>query len=88
MKDDIQELQASLQLDYKNSFLKNQLDMPQKQQYVNTKDQQIVNKKIRYVNGFGKIKKALNTALDLGCEKELINIITYFINQKVFIYEN
>ncbi|CAG8824438.1 9275_t:CDS:2 [Gigaspora margarita] len=69
MKDDIQELQPSL--DYKNSFLENQLDMPQdlhiieqirSNNMLNTKDQQIVNKKVRYVNGFGKMKKALNTA--------------------------
>ncbi|CAG8825503.1 22890_t:CDS:1, partial [Cetraspora pellucida] len=52
------------------------------------KSQQIVNKKVRYANGFGKMKKALNTALDLGCEKELINLITSFIDQKVSIYEN
>ncbi|RIB29543.1 hypothetical protein C2G38_2027670 [Gigaspora rosea] len=34
------------------------------------------------------MKKALNTALDLEYEKELLNIITRFINQKVSIYEN
>ncbi|CAG8578859.1 19649_t:CDS:2, partial [Gigaspora rosea] len=61
MKDDIQKLQASLQLDYENGFLEDQLDRTQ---------------------------KALNTALDLEYEKELLNIITRFINQKVSIYEN
>ena len=30
---------------------------------------QIVNKKARYANGFGKMKKALNIALDLGCKR-------------------
>ncbi|CAG8791417.1 2951_t:CDS:2 [Gigaspora margarita] len=55
---------------------------------LNTKDQQIINKKVKYANGFEKMKKALNTALDLEYEKELINISTCFINQKVSIYEN
>ncbi|CAG8486451.1 1863_t:CDS:2, partial [Scutellospora calospora] len=52
------------------------------------KSQQIVNKKVQYANEFGKMKKALNTALNLGYEKELINLITSFIDQKVSIYEN
>ncbi|CAG8827094.1 22365_t:CDS:2, partial [Gigaspora margarita] len=100
------QLSASLQLDYENGFLEDQLDMPQQNvsnaivpdlhiieqirsnNMLNTKDQQIINKKVRYTNGFEKIKKALNTTLDLEYEKELINIITCFINQKVSIYEN
>ena len=48
----------------------------------------VVDKKVRYANGFGKMKKALNIALDLGCEEELINIITGFIDQKKILLEN
>ena len=48
----------------------------------------IVDKKVRYVNGFGKMKKAFNIALDLRCEEELINIITDFINQKKTLLED
>ncbi|CAG8815272.1 35861_t:CDS:2, partial [Gigaspora margarita] len=43
-------------------------------------DTKVINKKIKYANEFGKIKKALNITLDLGCEKELIHMITCFIN--------
>ncbi|RIB21173.1 hypothetical protein C2G38_2034611 [Gigaspora rosea] len=43
-------------------------------------DAKVINKKVRYANGFGKMKKALNIALDLGCKEELINMITRFIN--------
>ncbi|CAG8762224.1 20691_t:CDS:2, partial [Gigaspora margarita] len=43
---------------------------------------------IRYANGFRKIKKALNVALDLGCEEELINLMTHFIDQKKSAIEN
>ncbi|RIB16246.1 hypothetical protein C2G38_2190456 [Gigaspora rosea] len=43
---------------------------------------QEANKKIKYANGFGKLKKALNFALNNGCEQELINLITCFIEQK------
>ncbi|RIB09079.1 hypothetical protein C2G38_2044622 [Gigaspora rosea] len=43
-------------------------------------DAKVINKKVRYANGFGKMKKALNIALDLGYEEELINMITRFIN--------
>ena len=42
----------------------------------------VVNKKVRYTNGFSKMKKALNITLDFGCEEELINIIMSFIDQK------
>ena len=48
----------------------------------------IVDKKVRYANGFRKMKKALNIALDLRCEGELINIITDFINQKKTLLED
>ncbi|CAG8705175.1 10080_t:CDS:1, partial [Cetraspora pellucida] len=48
---------------------------------------QLASKKIKYTNGFGKMKKALNFALDLGCEKELISIITQFVNQKKSLLE-
>ncbi|CAG8569107.1 15576_t:CDS:2 [Gigaspora margarita] len=34
------------------------------------------------------MKKALNTALDLGCKKELINIVACFIEQKKAELEN
>ncbi|CAG8600205.1 3484_t:CDS:2 [Cetraspora pellucida] len=37
---------------------------------------------------FGKIKKALNIALNLGCEEELIDIITHFVDQKKSILES
>ncbi|CAG8767464.1 9362_t:CDS:2 [Gigaspora margarita] len=55
---------------------------------VNVKDQQIANKKVRYANRFGRIKKALNTALDIGCEKKLINVVACFIEQKKSELEN
>ncbi|CAG8469233.1 9827_t:CDS:2 [Cetraspora pellucida] len=54
----------------------------------NTKGQQIANKKVRYANGFRKMKKALNTALNLSCEQELIDMVTYFVEQKKFELEN
>ncbi|CAG8650226.1 21423_t:CDS:2, partial [Cetraspora pellucida] len=54
----------------------------------NAKGQQIANKKIRYANGFRKMKKALNTALDLGCKQKLINMVTCFVDQKKFELEN
>ncbi len=34
------------------------------------------------------MKKALNIALDLGCEEELINISTGFIDQKKTLLED
>ncbi|RIB27491.1 hypothetical protein C2G38_2029343 [Gigaspora rosea] len=46
------------------------------------KNRQLANKKVKYANRFRKMKKALNIALDLECEKELINLITHFIDQK------
>ncbi|CAG8806040.1 7657_t:CDS:1, partial [Gigaspora rosea] len=52
------------------------------------KYKQVVNKKVLYATGFRKIKKALNIALDLECEDELINIITRFIDEKKFTLEN
>ncbi|CAG8676166.1 8213_t:CDS:1, partial [Gigaspora rosea] len=52
------------------------------------KNRQLANKKVKYANGFRKIKKALNIALDLGCEKELINLMTRFIDQKKSAIEN
>ncbi|CAG8525300.1 8663_t:CDS:2, partial [Scutellospora calospora] len=114
------------QLDYKNSFLEDQLDRLQisiialikdinlndivEQSFIlatdiiildlhiikqirdanihNTKGQQIANKKVRYTNRFRKMKKALNTALDLSCKKKLIDIITHFVEQKKFEFEN
>ncbi|CAG8833300.1 15173_t:CDS:1, partial [Cetraspora pellucida] len=33
------------------------------------KNQQLANRKIRYANRFEKMKKALNSTLDLGCEE-------------------
>ncbi|CAG8845593.1 31955_t:CDS:1, partial [Gigaspora margarita] len=41
------------------------------------------NKKVKYAKGFGKIKKALNLALDFGFDEELINMITFFTDQKI-----
>ena len=54
----------------------------------NTEIRLIIDKKVRYVNGFRKMKKALNIALNLECEGELINIITDFINQKKTLLED
>ncbi|CAG8848499.1 35444_t:CDS:2, partial [Gigaspora margarita] len=34
---------------------------------------------VRYAQGFGKIKKALNLALDLNCEDKFINMVNGFI---------
>ncbi|CAG8795175.1 22931_t:CDS:2, partial [Cetraspora pellucida] len=52
------------------------------------KNQQAANKKARYANGFGRMKKALNIALDLGCKEKLIYVISSFINQKKSAIEN
>ncbi|CAG8775959.1 9858_t:CDS:2, partial [Cetraspora pellucida] len=52
------------------------------------KNQQAANKKARYANRFGRMKKALNIALDLGCEEELIYVMSSFINQKKSAIEN
>ncbi|CAG8739965.1 6532_t:CDS:1, partial [Racocetra fulgida] len=52
------------------------------------KHKQVVSKKVKYANRFGKMKKALNIALDLGCEEELINMVIRFIDQKKSITEN
>ncbi|CAG8631666.1 6085_t:CDS:2, partial [Gigaspora margarita] len=41
-----------------------------------------VQRKTKYAYGFGKIKKALNLALDLGCEKEFIDMVNGFIDHK------
>ncbi|CAG8555629.1 22495_t:CDS:2 [Gigaspora rosea] len=54
----------------------------------NAENWEIINKKVRYANGFGKMKKALNVALDLGYDDELINIINQFINRKRSIIAN
>ncbi|CAG8656727.1 589_t:CDS:2, partial [Cetraspora pellucida] len=54
----------------------------------NIENKQLVNKKVRYANRFDKIKKALNIALDLGCEEELIDMITRFIDQKKSMLES
>ncbi|CAG8506272.1 6158_t:CDS:2 [Funneliformis mosseae] len=43
---------------------------------------QCVQRKEKYAYGFEKIKKALNLALDLGCETEFIDIVNRFINRK------
>ncbi|RIB13328.1 hypothetical protein C2G38_2198148 [Gigaspora rosea] len=39
----------------------------------------------RYIKGFDKMKKALNLVLDFIFDKELINMITLFVNQKMSI---
>ncbi|RIB17985.1 hypothetical protein C2G38_2037286 [Gigaspora rosea] len=54
----------------------------------NAEQKQIVSKKAMYASGFRKMKKALNFALDLGCEEELLNMIAQFINQKKAMLEN
>ncbi|RGB26201.1 hypothetical protein C1646_770752 [Rhizophagus diaphanus] len=46
----------------------------------NTK--QCLQSKVKYAYEFGKIKKAFNLALDLGCENEIINMINKFIDCK------
>ncbi|CAG8713685.1 42776_t:CDS:2 [Gigaspora margarita] len=46
-------------------------------------NQQIANNKVKYAKGFGKMKKALNLALDFGFNEELINMITLFTDQKM-----
>lgn len=43
---------------------------------------QCLQRKVKYAYGFGKMKKALNLALDLGCEDEIFNMINGFINCK------
>ncbi|CAG8467164.1 11486_t:CDS:2, partial [Gigaspora rosea] len=48
-------------------------------------NQQLCNKKVRYAKGFGKMKKALNLALDFGFDEELINMITLFVDKKMNI---
>ncbi len=54
----------------------------------NAKIHLVINKKVKYANRFGKIKKTLNIALDLRCKEKLINIITGFINQKKTLLED
>ncbi|CAG8553651.1 3391_t:CDS:10, partial [Gigaspora rosea] len=39
-----------------------------------------VQRKTKYAYGFGKMKKALNLVLDLGCEKEFIDMVNGFID--------
>ncbi|CAG8829779.1 41668_t:CDS:2, partial [Gigaspora margarita] len=46
-------------------------------------NQQVANKKVKYAKGFGKMKKALNLALDFGFDEKLINMITLFTDQKM-----
>ncbi|RIB09791.1 hypothetical protein C2G38_2044032 [Gigaspora rosea] len=41
-----------------------------------------VRREVRYAQGFGKVKKALNLALDLNCEDEFLDIISNFITRK------
>ncbi|CAG8530558.1 24276_t:CDS:2 [Dentiscutata erythropus] len=41
-----------------------------------------VRREVRYVQGFGKVKKALNLALDLKCEDEFLDMISNFITRK------
>ncbi|CAG8718886.1 5888_t:CDS:2, partial [Funneliformis caledonium] len=43
---------------------------------------QCVQRKEKYAYRFGKIKKALNLVLDLGCETEFIDMVNGFINRK------
>ncbi|CAG8538387.1 20328_t:CDS:2 [Cetraspora pellucida] len=54
----------------------------------NTKHKQLVSKKVIYANRFGKLKKALNLVLNLGCVKELMNMVTQFIDQKKSKHKN
>jgi len=43
------------------------------------KVQEVINKKVWYVNSFRKIKKAFNITLNIKYDKKLINIIISFI---------
>ena len=43
---------------------------------------QCLQRKVKYAYGFGKMKKALNLALDLGCENEIIDMVNGFIDRK------
>ncbi|RIB17773.1 hypothetical protein C2G38_2037454 [Gigaspora rosea] len=52
------------------------------------KHKQVVNKKVKYADKFGKIKKALNLVLDLECEEKLINLVIQFIDQKKTMIKN
>ncbi|CAG8660078.1 36667_t:CDS:2 [Gigaspora margarita] len=47
-----------------------------------TKTGQHIQKKVKYAYSFKKMKAVLNLALDIGCEGELINIISGFIDWK------
>ncbi|CAG8823010.1 8350_t:CDS:2, partial [Gigaspora margarita] len=47
-----------------------------------TETGQRVQKKVKYAYGFGKMKAALNLALDMGCEDELVDMISGFIDRK------
>ncbi|CAG8647306.1 8829_t:CDS:2, partial [Funneliformis caledonium] len=52
------------------------------QQDSNADVKQSVQRKEKYAYRFGKIKKALYLALDLGCETEFIDMVNGFINCK------
>ncbi|CAB4487061.1 hypothetical protein RhiirA1_475622 [Rhizophagus irregularis] len=45
-------------------------------------------KKVKYAYGFGKMKKTLNLALDMGCKNEIIDMINGFIDQKKAIIKD
>ncbi|RIB08063.1 hypothetical protein C2G38_2212601 [Gigaspora rosea] len=47
-----------------------------------TETGQHIQKKVKYAYGFGKMKAALNLALDMSCEDELVDMISGFIDQK------
>ncbi|CAB5370266.1 unnamed protein product [Rhizophagus irregularis] len=49
---------------------------------------QCLQRKVKYAYGFGKMKKALNLALDMGCENEIIDMINGFIDRKKTIIED
>ncbi|CAG8661996.1 12615_t:CDS:2, partial [Gigaspora rosea] len=55
----------------------------------NITNQQVANKKVRSANSFGKMKKALNIALNLQCKEELINVtIENIENENIQLVES
>jgi rubrerythrin len=49
---------------------------------INLEESHNINKKMRYSTGFGILKKALNLAISLNCDDELLGILHRFIDDK------
>ncbi|PKK62700.1 hypothetical protein RhiirC2_789970 [Rhizophagus irregularis] len=49
---------------------------------INLEESHKINKKMRYSTGFGIFKKALNLAIFLNCDDELLGILYQFIDDK------